>query len=215
MQNYKRVMVVVSGDVYRLYSHEWHEFCLARAQGDKKVRVASMGGYIITKLKKPFYFGGKDKDVVMSMKPEEFPVFRIAGWGPEQFQAELDKQPTPTVTADPDLFTLMEEPLEPGHETVAAPVAVAPGLSPDRARLMATAKDAAMEANNEFVELYGKDWGNLASRGVRDAFRARLALEDLRLRLSREAVAGNGACATLLKFSGLFTQALEIIQEDR
>jgi hypothetical protein len=219
MQNYKRVMVVVSGDVYRLYSHEWHEFCAARAIGDHKVRVKSMGGYKITKLRKPYYYGGKDKAVVMSMRPEQFPVFRIAGWGTEQFQAELDKlnqmvntpDPQPEATADRDLVTMMQD----GTDKAITIVTVNPSQSPDRARLLATAKDAAMDANNEIVELYGRNWGSVLSRTQRDAFRAKAALADLRSRLSGEANQGNVACADLLKFSELFVHALEIIQEDR
>ena len=216
MQNYKRVMVVVSGDVYRLYSHEWHEFCAARAIGDHKVRVKSMGGYKITKLKKPYYYGGKDKAVVMSMRPLEFPVFRIAGWTADDFQAELDKAPSPILgeqaeaTADRDLVTMMQE----SNDKPITIVTVNPSQSPDRGRLLATAKDAAMDANNEIVELYGRNCSVL-SRTQRDAFRAKAALADLRSRLSGEANQGNAACADLLKFSELFVHALEIIQEDR
>jgi hypothetical protein len=216
MQNYKRVMVVINGDVYRLYSHEWHEFCLARASGDK-TRVKSMGGYKITKLKKPFYFGGKDKAIVMSMKPLEFPVFRIAGWTADDFQAELDKAPSPILdeqpetTSDRDLVTMMQD----GTDKPISIATISPLATPDRVRLLATAKDAAMDANNEIVELYGRNWGSVLSRSQRDAFRAKAALADLRTRLSGEANQGNVACADLLKFSELFVHALEIIQEDR
>jgi len=215
MKTYKRVMVVINGDVYRMYHHEWHEFCVARASGEHKVRVKSMGGYKITKLKKPYYYGGKDKAVVMTMKPDQFPVFRIAGWGPEQFQAELDKMATlatqPEITADRDLVTMMEE--ESGKPLTSVDINPTPTI--DRTRLLASAKDAAMEANNEMVSLYGRDWGSLLSRSQREAFRAKAALADLRSRLGGEANQGNDACAALLKFSELFTHALEIIQEDR